>query len=111
NGLTLASRRPMSAGCSPGPSLKNPSGGAGVAVVDVTRISKACTCPENASKLRLVGGEREIRTPETLHGFAHEILPERGALFSPKRSIRDRENLLPGIRLFLDLSGSLHSLR
>ena len=40
NGLRLACRRPISTGCSFGPRLKTPIGGAGVASVEVTRISK-----------------------------------------------------------------------
>jgi predicted TIM-barrel fold metal-dependent hydrolase len=40
---------------------------------------------ENATNLRLVGGAREIRTPETLSDSMGGIRPDFGALFGPKR--------------------------
>jgi hypothetical protein len=60
-----------------------------------TRISD--TFPENTRHRGLGGGEKEIRTPETLQDSMGGIRLEFGAL----KDIRAEENLLPGIRLSL----------
>src|SRR5882762_3172704 len=51
------------------------------------------TSTENASNLRLVGGERGIRTPGTAKAYMGGFRPKCGALFGPNKSIRAGENL------------------
>ena len=59
---------------------------------------------ENQETLGLAGGERRIRTPETLSHSMEGILPSLGHYAASKKSSRAEENLSTWIRLFFAIS-------
>ena len=66
---------------------------------------------ENQETPGLAGGERRIRTPETLSHSMEGILPSLGHYAASKKSSRAEENLSTWIRLFFaNLCGFLGSL-